>query len=81
MQNAAEQNDLDTLRNIEAEITESLALLGRWSYLYEKLRPGQKRKWQAIVAGAQGSRDREAVRTELDGFINTTIRPLVERLD
>jgi hypothetical protein len=81
MQNAAEQNDLDTLRNIEAEITESLALLGRWSYLYEKLHPGQKRKWQAIVASAQGSRNREAVRTELDGFINTTIRPLVERLD
>ena len=76
-----EQNNFDALRDIEAEITEGLALLGRWSHLYEKLHPRKKQKWKAIVARAQASSDRAAVRGELDGFINATLKPLVERLD
>ena len=81
MQSREEQNNFDELRDIEVQITEGLALLGRWSHLYETLRPGQKQKWKVIVARAQASGDRRAVREELDGFINTTLKPLVERLD
>ncbi len=76
-----EQERFERLQDIETEITEALALLGRWSHLYEKLRPGQKNKWKAIVARAQGSGDRITVSRELDSFINTTLKPLVERLD
>lgn len=72
---------LNDMRDIEAEITEALAVLGRWSYVFEKLRPGQKQKWKAVVARAQGSGDRAAVQMELDRFINATLKPFIERMD
>jgi hypothetical protein len=76
-----EEEHLQVSREIETEITEALALLGRWSHLYEKLNAKDKQAWKAVVARTQGSEDRLATRAELDNFINTTLRPLVERLD
>jgi hypothetical protein len=72
--------NLDAMRDIEAEITESLALLGRWSHLFEKLHPAHKERWKAVVARAQGSGDRLAVRNELDSFIERILKPRVEHL-
>ena len=70
----------DEQREVEYEITEALALLGRWSHVFERLAAHDKKAWEAVVAKAQGSADRTHVRRELDAFIKNVLRPVVERM-